>query len=67
MRHFMVFVGAVVLVAAGRMMAPPPEPERPRVEPEPSTFAAAIPQAPQAPEQMPGGTQQPQPAAPQGG
>ncbi|MBL8678778.1 MAG: hypothetical protein JNK05_06415 [Myxococcales bacterium] len=61
----MVFVGAVALVAAGRMMAPPPEPERPRVEPEPAPIAAAIPQAPQ---QMPGGMQQqPQPAAPQGG
>jgi hypothetical protein len=60
------FVGAVVLVAAGRMIAPPPEPARPRVEPEPAQIAAAIHAQP-----MPGGTElqpaAPQPAAPQGG
>jgi hypothetical protein len=62
MNQFFLFVAAVALVAVGRMVAPPPEPERPRVEPEP-TIAAAIPAAPIAP---PGGAQ-PQPAAPQGG
>ncbi len=62
MRQFMVFVGAVALVAAGRVMAPPAEPERPRVEPEPVQMAAAI-QPMQQPEQ-----QQPQQPAPaQGG
>jgi hypothetical protein len=60
MSQFLLFVGAVMLVAVGRMVAPPPEPERPRVEPEP-TIAAAVPAAPIAP---PGGAQ---PAPAQGG
>ncbi|MFO0557903.1 MAG: hypothetical protein U0269_07775 [Polyangiales bacterium] len=63
MRQFLVFVGCVALVAAGRAISPPAEPEHPRVEPEPVQMAAAIQPAQPA---MPEG-QQPQPAAPQGG